>query len=183
MTAKIYYFAYGSNLHPERLSERGIAAREIGVGELNGHRLAFHKKSTYRHENSSGKCNLAPAKSDTDSVHGVIYEITADDKKKLDKIEGKGHGYEARIITARHHDRDYSCFTYFAQRNYIDDSLKPYHWYKELVVLGAKHWRFPDDYVAAIEAVASVADPDDDRRCKKENLLRKIKVADKIYRP
>ena len=47
---------------------------------------------------------------------------------------------------------------------HIDDGLKPYHWYKNLVVLGAKHLQFPDAYVRSIEMIESVEDPDETRR-------------------
>ena len=41
--------------------------------------------------------------------------------------------------------------------------LPPFDWYKELVLSGARENRLPRDYLDAIEAVPSVADPDPER--------------------
>jgi hypothetical protein len=49
-----------------------------------------------------------------------------------------------------------------------------YHWYKDLVVLGAKHLQFPDVYVRSIELIESVEDPDETRREHHHMLIEKI---------
>ena len=38
-----YYLAYGSNLHPFRLSQRIAVKRLVATVSLNGFRLYFHK--------------------------------------------------------------------------------------------------------------------------------------------
>ena len=40
----IHYFAYGSNLHPLRLTDRVHCADLVGSVELASHQLAFHKQ-------------------------------------------------------------------------------------------------------------------------------------------
>ena len=52
--------------------------------------------------------------------------------------------------------------------------LKPYHWYKDLVVLGAKHLQFPDVYVRSIESIESVEDSDQIRRIQHQRLIERI---------
>ena len=59
-------------------------------------------------------------------------------------------------------------------RDIIADDLKPYHWYKNLVVLGARYLQFPDTYISSIEAVQSVEDPHEERRKEHEVLIEKI---------
>ena len=53
MSATLLYFAYGSNLHPERLRERVPSAESLGVARLEAHVLRFHKRG----RDGSGKCD------------------------------------------------------------------------------------------------------------------------------
>lgn len=166
----IHYLAYGSNLHPVRLTERVSSANLVGVVELGEHRLTFHKKS----DDASSKCNLFHTGCGSDSAYGAIYAIDPAHKGVLDRFEGKGYGYTDARMKLRHQGRQYHCFTYIAQQSHIVDHLKPYHWYKKLVVLGARYLQFPDPYVLSIESVQSVADPDTQRAREKKILIRKI---------
>ena len=167
----IYYFAYGSNLHPVRLLDRVSSAKLIGTVQLDNHRLIFHKKSI----DGSSKCNLFKTGESSDLVYGAIYELAPEHKSILDKFEGKGFGYIDNQIQFQYQDREYNCFTYLAQQSHITDSLKPYHWYKEMVVLGAKYLKFPNIYILSIESVESCDDPDKKRSTEKHELLQKIK--------
>jgi len=166
----IHYFAYGSNLHPCRLLERVSFAALVGVSELSKYRLTFHKKS---HDGSS-KCNLIHTGCESDLVYGAIYSLEPTDKSVLDSFEGKGCGYSDDQIMLHHQGNAYTCFTYVAQHAYIVDDLKPYHWYKKLVVLGAKYLQLPASYVSFIESVESVEDPDAKRRKDQETLIERI---------
>ncbi len=166
----LYYFAYGSNLHPVRLLERVPSAQLLGVIELGHHRLAFQKRGS----DESGKCNLVQTGRESDGVYGAIYQIDSPHKQALDTFEGNGDGYLDDHLTVELHGQEYRCFTYFAQQSYIDNGLKPYHWYKNLVVLGAKHLQFPDVYVRSIELIESVEDPDEARREHHNLLIEKI---------
>ena len=164
----IYYFAYGSNLHPMRLGERVPSAELIGVAKNLNHSLTFHKKSN----DGSSKCNMF--NSDSDLIYGAIYKLKPEHKNELDKFEGKGYGYIDNQIMLKHNRNEYTCFTYLAQQSHIVDSLKPYHWYKKLVILGAQYLEFPDAYISSIEAVESMEDPDSTRRKEKEVLIESI---------
>ena len=93
-------------------------------------------------------------------------------KRVLDGFEG--YGYEDDHIKLQHKGQNYVCFKYSAQQSHIVNNLKPYHWYKQLVVLGAKYLQFPDSYIHSIESVPSVQDPDEIRRNENELLIEKI---------
>jgi gamma-glutamylcyclotransferase len=151
----LYYFSYGSNLHPLRLMARVPSAKLVGSTRLAGHRLMFHKRG----QDDSGKCSLLNTGTESDAVFGAIYTMAHEHKHMLDRIEGNGSGYIDRRICVRHQEQEYSCFTYLAEEAHIIDNLKPYHWYKQLVVLGAQYLQFPDAYIASIEMVDSVDDP------------------------
>ena len=166
----IYYFAYGSNLHPMRLMKRVASAELIGVATHLNHRLTFHKKS----KDGSSKCNMFYSGSESDLFYGAIYKLKQEHKNELDGFEGKGYGYIDNLITLNHDGVEYTCFTYLAQQSHIVDNVKPYHWYKKLVVLGAHYLDFPAPYVASIEAVESMEDPNPERRKEKELLIESI---------
>ena len=50
--------------------------------------------------------------------------------------------------------------TYLATPSYIDDSLKPYGWYKDFVLAGGRERGLPPEYIAeCIQSVEAVEDP------------------------
>jgi len=142
----------------------------VGVIELNQHRLAFQKRG----RDGSSKCNLVHTGGESDGVYGAIYQMDSAHKQALDSFEGKGNGYHDSQLTVELHGKEHSCFTYFAQSSHIDDGLKPYHWYKDLVVLGAQHLQFPNAYVRSIELIESVEDSDEIRRIQHQRLIERI---------
>ena len=168
----IYYFAYGSNLHPVRLQDRVPSAKLICTVQLKNHILKFNKKS----HDGSAKCNLVNTGKTSDFIHGAIYQLSAEHKEILDKFEGKGFGYIDKQIELKFEHKKYNCFSYFAQQEYIVDDLRPYHWYKQLVTLGASFLKFPASYTSSINAISSCDDPEVNRRLEHELLLQKIKA-------
>ena len=167
----IYYLAYGSNLHPMRLNKRCPSAIPLGVVEVNGYQLAFHKKS----EDGSGKCDLCERAGAT--AYGVLYAMEQRDKEALDRAEGLGFDYVAREFKVRYDGGDYTAHSYVAPPERIDLTCRPYDWYKGLVIVGARHHRMPDSYVAWLESVEAIPDPDPLRRSRYEKLLRGTPIA------
>ena len=168
----IFYFAYGSNLHPVRLTERVSTAKLVGGVQLNGYQLKFHKRG----QDDSAKCNLLHTGQPSDFIYGAVYTLASRHKSVLDEFEGKGMGYTDKQIEILYRGQTIRCFTYLAQEAYIIDSLSPYHWYKQLVVQGARYLQFPDSYLSRIEAVKSREDPQKTRRKAHRELLDRIKA-------
>ncbi len=166
----IHYFAYGSNLHPVRLTERVASAKLVGSAQVPGYQLKFHKLG----QDDSGKCDLFHTGRSKDIVHGAIYTLAAGHKNTLDEFEGKGMGYIDKPVAILHRNQLIDCFTYLAQEDYIVDSLKPYHWYKQLVIQGATYLHFPASYLSKIQATQSQKDPEATRRKTHEQLLEKM---------
>jgi len=135
---------------------------------LPGHALRFHKRSV----DKSGKCNAFASGSDS-SVIGVMFSFDPAERAKLDKAEGVGSGYEHAMVTViNDKGRRRKVLTYLATSDYIDDSLKPYGWYKDFVLAGAKEHDLPPDYIAEyIEAVEAIEDPDETRDKKQRSTL------------
>ena len=148
------YAAYGSNLHPRRLRERIAAARLVGTSFLREYTLRFHKRGMDR----SAKCGLAGC---GQGAHVAVYEIDDGDKRKLDRIEGVGRGYDAGDVLVPGFG---ICCTYFASESYIDERLQPFDWYLEMVLLGCREHGFPAAYSERIAALPAIEDTDPERR-------------------
>lgn len=153
------YFAYGSNMSVRRLTQRVPSARVLGVGTLDDHQLMFRKKSN---RDGSAKCDVAP--SSGCRVVGVLFKIDPGEEKNLDRAEGLGKGYRKKDVDVSDAaGRNVRAFTYYASEGDIDPTLKPYTWYVEHVLFGAKEAALPAKYIDSLEAVESVVDPDPER--------------------
>ncbi len=162
------YAAYGSNLHPLRLSRRVATARLLGTAFLPDWSLHFHKRSV----DASGKCSI---QRDGAGVHFAVYDISRADKRILDGIEGVGSGYEVVKLEIPGFGE---CFSYTASTSHIDDGLQPYDWYRALVLAGARALDFPGDYVAGIAGTRARRDPDAERHQEMWDLVSSIEVQD-----
>ena len=153
----MYYFAYGSNMSQKRLTRR-IPAEKLGVATLRAHRLAFTKPSE---ADGSAKCDICPSENGKDMVYGVLYRIDEKHKPVLDRYEGLGYGYTSEKITVTFNGEETEAITYRAVNR--NDSLKPFEWYKEHVLRGARENEMPSHYVESIQSIPAKTDPDRER--------------------
>ena len=152
------YFAYGSNMSLRRIHCRVPSAQRVTTATLAAHRLTFHKVG----RDGSAKCDIAPGRHAADQVHGVVYRMDPQHRAALDLAEGLGSGYEVKTVELISDDQArISAFTYFA--THIDIALRPYAWYLQHVLYGARENGLPDHYVARIAATETIDDPDHTR--------------------
>lgn len=156
------YFAYGSNLHPVRLVQRVPSSRAVGTAVLEGWSLRFHKRG----QDGSAKCDIVRDRLSRDQVHGVVYQMDAREQDRLDAAEGAG--YESLRLRLDGHG---AVFLYVALQTHIDAALKPFSWYKSLVLHGARHHALPGHYVRRIERVEATLDPDPERHAQHQAIL------------
>lgn len=163
MRNTLYYFAYGSNLHPLRLMERVPSAELVGVVKLPGWSLTFTKRGL----DESGKCTIqkdAPQ----ESVWGAVYAMRADERPLLDGAE---RGYHRRQLLFTLRGRRICCFTYLARAEHVE-YLPPYTWYRDLVIAGARYHGFPEDFIDGIASAPAREDPDPVRQQRYARLLQ-----------
>ena len=127
----LYYLAYGSNLHPGRLQDRVASAALLGTVEMHGWSLGFDKRSV----DGSAKCNLAPGGA-ADIAHAAIFSLHRNDRSALDRAEGLGAGYLEARLTLELGGRELQAFYYVADPDYLNTRLRPFHWYRALVMAG-----------------------------------------------
>ncbi|WP_287030953.1 gamma-glutamylcyclotransferase family protein [Pseudomonas sp. UBA6310] len=157
----MYYFAYGSNMSRSRLRERVPSAENLGYF-MSEHDLRFHKSS----KDGSAKCDAYFTSDGEDAVYGVLFKIDPKEKSALDKAEGLGHGYNAKEVTVTDHSAfPITAITYVAMD--INESLKPYTWYVNHVLVGAREASLPSDYIESkITSVEAIEDIDKIRDAK-----------------
>lgn len=162
------YFSYGSNMSINRLLGRISSASRVGAATLMKYELMFHKVGR---KDGSAKCDARETGDPGHIVHGVVFEIAKADKTELDREEGLGHGYELKDVWVKMHNGSVvQAFMYYATN--IDPGLKPFDWYKEHVLRGARENGLPEEYIRKIEAVESILDADDQRRQKELSIYR-----------
>lgn len=152
----VLYFAYGSNMLIERLQHRCGSAQPLGMAWVEGYGVAFSKIG----QDGSGKATLSTAAGAR--AYGVLFQLGAEDLHALDRIEGRGKGYERLdgIQVAANHNGGamIPACTYISQPPHIDGRLRPYDWYLDLVVHGARQNALPSAYVETIAATEPIVD-------------------------
>lgn len=152
------YFAYGSNMSPERLQKRVPSAKFIGVFLLARYELKFHKTG----KDGSAKADAFFTGKDSHSILGVLYSIDNREKKYLDEAEGLGYGYEEKEVKVQAESGEIAVgFLYYATN--INSTLRPFSWYMHHILKGAENARLPRSYVYQISHIQTVEDTDKKR--------------------
>ncbi len=154
--ATFTYFAYGSNLLSKRLQKRCKTASFLGVAVARGYTLNFSKKS----DDGSGKATIARTANDDTALYGALFEIDLNERPSLDRSEGADYDRKDEFVVRRvDNDEELVVTTYIARNVAMVENLKPYDWYKQLIVAGAWQANFPDSYLARLKAIESIPDP------------------------
>ena len=91
------YFAYGSNMNPERVRARGLEWTQIGGATLPGFELVFDK---YAGHDGAGHANVRSARAG--QVHGVLYLLTdAAQIQRMDPFENAPINYCREVFTVQ----------------------------------------------------------------------------------
>jgi len=119
------YFAYGSNMDPNRMKSRGanFTSREHAV--LAGYSLHFNKEAQgFSAKPGEGKGNIMPQVGQ--NVEGALYEIAESGISYLDKCEGFPKHYDKITVTVELDDgTKVDTITYIAKPDKIKNGLKP----------------------------------------------------------
>lgn len=160
------YFAYGSNMLHQRLVERVPSCRLIDKVCLTGYSLNYHVTGM----DGSGKCNIIETGYSHDQVYGVVFEMSAAQKYMLDAAEGRG--YAICQLKVRGEQAEHEVFAYIGKPRYLDKSIRPFSWYKEIVVHGARSHGFPEEYINQLQQVDIDHDPDQERSAKHMRIIQ-----------
>ena len=156
------YFAYGSNMSSRRLQHatRAPSAVPVGSASVSRYRLVFDKASI----DGSGKADCERTGKLTDRVYGGLFRVSVADTDTLDKAEG-AHGakagYRRTEIEVDTDKGPAKAVAYLATNK--QPNLLPYPWYIQHVLVGAREFGLPADYVAAIQQLPTRQEVDAER--------------------
>ena len=157
-SARVWYFAYGSNLDPGTfLGRRRMRPHRTRVALLADWALCFDLP-VGPGERGVGNVRRQPGA----RVWGVAYELDSAEASRLDGTEGVPHGAYRRVkvrlnVPARNAPLD--AFTYHASRGV--EARKPSRRYLGLILTGARHHGLPPDYIEELRALPLAIDERD----------------------
>ena len=124
----MYYFAYGSNMDENQMSERCPFSVKKNIGSLTDYKLFFSHNSK---KWAGGVLSVKPEAGRL--VWGTVYEITSEDLKNLDYYEGYPRIYDRKLvdINVKESKNKKSCWVYFSKK--IEENVVPSEDYVALV--------------------------------------------------
>lgn len=146
----LYYFAYGSNMNPERMKERGAHFTQMEKYTLKGYGLRFNKCSS--REPGRGCANIVP--DERGVVEGVLYKITVEGLYNLDRYEGYPVEYgRVRFVIDLNGSQE-TLITYIVKPGKTKEGLYPSRSYIEHL-LTAKDY-LSEDYYKNLETLETI---------------------------
>ena len=117
-----HYFAYGSNMKPARVAERGLLVTDVRGARLPGYRLTFNKVSREHSRNGHANIEFEPRS----FTEGVLYELAHPDEiLKMDPFERAPWNYGREIIAVHAGETTIWAWTYFANPAVLVPGLSP----------------------------------------------------------
>jgi len=139
----LWYFAYGSNMSRAIFAQRrGLRPTASLWGWLHDWRLTFDLPVG---PGERGVANVVPEVGAR--TCGVLYRITPDEARDLDRTEGVLGGFyrRAQVVVRAHTGVSIDAFAYHSQ--YSSEGRKPSPRYISLLLDGAREHGLPDDYI------------------------------------
>lgn len=135
-----------------QMAHRCPGAREVGIGVLEGHRLVFNRRGSYR---PGGVASVVPTGEGPGGVPGVVWRLDAKAIAALDRVEDPG-AYTREVIQVcalgAHGERPlWRCFAYIAIPQ--ADHIRPDRAYAEIILGEALRRGFSESYVSSIRAM------------------------------
>lgn len=124
------YFSYGMNTNPKEMATRCPGAHSLGHARLVNHSFRFAQHADVEPCNDS-------------YVDGVLWEITEQDLKALDNLEGYPYYYDRVVASVVHGSRTYHALVYRMQPGQVIS--EPTLGYYNLVTEGYRAHGVPTD--------------------------------------
>lgn len=143
------YFAYADNLNPTQLKKRAPEHQFICRAYLPDHTIQFCRWS------SQWRCGLGSVSpSPGEQVWGIVLEITEEDLKLLDELEGDvpPGAFRHLPVTVMTEEGEKLFVTTHAATPI--GKFKPKEHYLDWVIKGITHWKLPADCVEQWRAYA-----------------------------
>ena len=117
------YFAYGSNINLDQMAYRCPDASVVGPVTLENYELLFRR---------GGFATIMPCEGET--VHGLLWSITPDCERSLDRYEGYPCFYDKRMVTVRDSEgRSLSVMAYVMDERFREPMLPTTTYYNGIL--------------------------------------------------
>ncbi|XP_023676952.1 gamma-glutamylcyclotransferase-like [Paramormyrops kingsleyae] len=146
------YFAYASNLLKERLRLNSPSAVFNSTGKIKGYALKFGLWGELMENETAWQGGVATIKEQKDSeVWGVVWKISSEDRRNLDKQEGVDRGlYRPLEVNVNTTYGEILCHAY-QMNNFTSKLASPQ--YKQVICMGAEQNGLPPDYIRELHAL------------------------------
>ena len=140
----VWYFAYASNMNRGQMAQRAGSLAEERTARLDNYELNFDKIA----RGGTGTANIVPAEGKT--VWGVLYRVTEQQLKSLDRFEGvPGHYRRSEVTVVGGDGKKVGAQVYLARK--VRKGLKPDRLYLQKIIQGAEEHSLPGDYIEQLK--------------------------------
>lgn len=138
LDSPVKYFAYGSNMDCEQMAVRCPQSRVLGKGILPAYRFRIDGRGYATvDEDLSG------------SVQGIVWALSQEDEKNLDRYEGVPRYYTKQIVQVEHGEIREPMLIYVSTNRLKG---KPRTGYLERILLAAQAHGFLETYVEELKS-------------------------------
>ncbi len=150
-----WYFAYGSNMNPARVTARIGATRRVMAGVLRDYSLRFDKASKI-----AGIAHANVAAVVGERVEGVLFELERPEQiRMMDPFEGYPTDYERHRLPVTTREGDIEAWVYIAAPGTTAMALQPAREYLEHLLAGQAYLSPAyHTWLAGMEAVSGLED-------------------------
>jgi len=142
----VWYFAYASNMNRGQMAQRAGALAEEKNARLDNYELNFYKIA----RGGTGTANIVPAEGKT--VYGVLYRVTEQQVKALDRFEGVPEHYRRSEVTVVDGAANKTAAQVYLARK-VRKGLKPDRLYLQKIIEGAEEHGLPADYIEGLKKI------------------------------
>jgi hypothetical protein len=142
---RVLYFAYASNMEPSQIQARCPDHRFFSVAKAEHYAIAFTRWSRSW---NSGTADILPARGK--EVFGVLYEVSLDDVKRLDRFTASPQAYVRSDILVKAGKERFPAMTYVAVREGV---FLPSRKYLDQIVKGAEVFKLPKKYIEHLRTI------------------------------
>lgn len=160
--AHFVYFAYGSNILAARLRARCASAACLGIASAVDHATAFDVLSR------DGSTKLGLRGMPGGVAYGALWRIDETDRPGLAAAEGANYAETHDFPVIADGGAEIRVVTWLPKRP--PEIGRPYDWYRDLALAGARECRLPPETLAAFEGIDVAVDPLLDRPGRREAL-------------
>lgn len=144
--ADVWYFAYASNMYRQQVKQRAGEPKQEKIARLDGYELNFDKIA----RGGTGTANLVIAPDKV--VWGVLYRLTEQQLKALDRFEGVPEHYRRSEVNVTDGEgKKVAAQVYLARK--VRKGLKPDRQYLQRITQGAEEHNLPADYIQQLRAI------------------------------